>query len=175
MVRLAEAPLGPLQLNATFLVELVAFLIMLGILARWVYPPIMRAAEARQKQIADQLVAAETARKDAERYLAQAQARVQEARGEAQRIVEGADRAGERLRQEAQDKAQEDARRIVEQAKKEIDAERQRAIQAIRRETADLVVSATQRVLGESLDGERHRKLIEQAIAGVTREPSAAE
>jgi F-type H+-transporting ATPase subunit b len=173
MVRLAEAPLGPLQLNATFVVELVAFLIMLGILAKWVYPPVMKAAEGRQKQIADQLAAADQARKDAEQYLQQSEAAVQQARVEAQQIIERANRSAEQLRQQAQEKAQEEARRIVEQAKKEIDAERQRAIQAIRQEMADLVVNATQRVLGETLDGDRHRKLIEQAIAQVEKEPSA--
>ncbi|HYM49790.1 MAG TPA: F0F1 ATP synthase subunit B [Candidatus Limnocylindrales bacterium] len=175
MVRLAEAPLGPLQLNATFLVEMVAFLIMLGIMARWVYPPIMRAAEARQKQIADQLAAAERARQEAEARSKEEERILQEARERAQQIIDAASRSGERLRQEAQEKAQEEARRIVEQAKKEIDAERQRAIQAIRQQMGDLVISATQRVLGETLDGDRQRRLVEQAIAQVEKEPSAAQ
>lgn len=174
MIRLdAAAPLGPLTLDATFLVELFAFLLMLAILARWVYPPVIRAAEARQKQVSDQLAAADKARKDAEQHRTQAQGEVQQARQEAQRIIETANRSGERVRQDAQERAQEEGRRIVEQAKKEIDVERQRAIQAIRQETADLVVSATQRVLGESLDGERQRKLIEQAIEEIAKEPSA--
>ena len=155
-----------------YLAEFAAFLVMVAILARWVYPPVMRAAEARQKQIADQLAAAERVRKDAEHDLAQAQAQAHEARAEAQRIIEAANRSSERLRQEAQEAAQDDARRIVEQAKKEIDAERQRAIQAIRRETADLVVGATQRVLVETLDDELHRKLIAQTIAQVTDKPT---
>ena len=155
-----------------YLAEFVAFLVMLTILARWIYPPLMRAAEARQKQIADQLAAAEGVRKDAEHYLAQAQAQAQEARAAGQRIIEAANRSSERLRHEAQETAQDDTRRIVEQAKKEIDAERQRAIQAIRRETADLVVGATQRVLVETVDDELHRKLIAKAIAQVTDRPT---
>jgi F-type H+-transporting ATPase subunit b len=170
----AASPLGPLQLNATFVIELVAFLIMLGILARWVYPPVMRAAEARQKQIADQLAAADRARKGAEQYLAQSDAAVQQGRVEAQRIIEAANRSAERLQKDAQEKAQAEAHRIVEQAKKEIDAERERAIQAIRLQLADMVVSATERVIGESLDGERDRKLIERAIQEVGAEQRAS-
>src|SRR5437899_12297923 len=111
MVRLAEAPLGPLTLDATFLVEVVAFLVMLAILARWVYPPIMRAAEARQKAVADQLAAAEKARQEGERYLAESDAQMQQARGEAQRIIEAANRSGQRLVQEAQEPAPPEAHR----------------------------------------------------------------
>jgi F-type H+-transporting ATPase subunit b len=172
-VRLASS--GLLAVNLTLVIELLGFLVMLGILARWVYPPIIRAAEARQKQVADQLAAAEKARQEAERLRAGSENEMQQARVEAQRIIEAANRSGDRLRQEAQQRAQEEGQRIVEQAHKEIEAERQRAIQAIRTEAADLVVEATRRVLGESLDGERHRKLIDEAIAQVQREPSAAQ
>jgi F-type H+-transporting ATPase subunit b len=172
-VRLASS--GLLAVNLTLVIELLGFLVMLGILARWVYPPVIRAAEARQKQVADQLAAAERARQEAERRLDEAESGLQESRIEAQRIIEAANRSGERLNQEAQERAQQEGHRIIEQAKKEIEAERQRAIQAVRAEAADLVVEATRRVLRESLDGERQRKLIEEVIAQVAREPSAAQ
>jgi len=166
---------GLLAVNLTLVIELLGFIVMLGILARWVYPPVMAAAQARQKQIADQLAAAEQARKEAQARQREQESVLQEARAQAQRIVEAANRSGERLSQEAQQRAQQEAQRIVEQAKKEIEAERQRAIQAIRAEAADLVVDATRRVLGESLDGDRHRKLIEEVIAQVAGESSAAQ
>ena len=57
---------GLLAVNLTLVIELLGFIVMLGILARWVYPPVMAAAQARQKQIADQLAAAEQARKEAQ-------------------------------------------------------------------------------------------------------------
>src|SRR5438105_19685 len=166
---------GLLAVNLTLVIELLGFIVMLGILARWVYPIVMAAAQARQKQIADQLAAADRARREAEQRRAEGEAQLQEARVEAQRIIEAANRSGERLIKEAQERAQQEAQRIVEQAKKEIEAERQRAIQAIRAEAADLVVDATRRVLGESLDGDRHRKLIEEVIAQVAEESSAAQ
>jgi len=164
MVRLDAAPLGPLTLDATFLVELVAFLIMLGILARWVYPPIMRAAEARQKQIADQLAAAETARSGAEEYLSQTEASLQEARVEGQRIIEAARRAAEQVAQQGKERAEDEARRILEQAERDIEAERQRTLQGLRAEVVDLALLAAGRVIGESLDGPRQRQLVERTI-----------
>jgi F-type H+-transporting ATPase subunit b len=166
---------GLLAVNLTLVIELLGFVIMLAILARWVYPPVLRAAEARQKQVADQLAAAEKGRQEAERLRRETEGEMQRARVEAQGIIEAANRSGDRLRQEAQQRAQEEGQRIVDQAKKEIEAERQRAIQAIRAEAADLVVDATRRVLGESLDGDRHRKLIEEVIAQIEKEPSAAQ
>jgi F-type H+-transporting ATPase subunit b len=175
MSLLAAAPLGPLQVNATLVVELIAFLVMLGILGRWVYPPVIRAAEARQRQVAEQLEAAKKARKEAEAHLQEADAAIQEARAQAGQIIERANRAAEQVQQEAQEKAREEARRIVEGASRDIDAERQRAIQSIRLQMADIVTEAVRRIVGESLDGERHRELIEATIEQVEKAPSASQ
>jgi len=166
---------GLLDINGTLIAEIIAFLLMLGVLARWVYPPIIRAAEARQNQIKLQLAQAEKARKEAEERLQAAQAEIVRARVQAGQIIEQANRAAERMQQEAQDKAREEARRIVEAASRDIDAERQRAIQAIRLQMADIVTEAVRRIVGESLDGERHRQLIEATIEQVEKEPSATQ
>jgi len=166
---------GLLDINGTLIAEIVAFLLMLGVLARWVYPPIVRAAEARQNQIKQQLEQAEKARKEAEERLQAAQAEIIKAREQAGTIIEQANRAAERIQQEAQEKAREEARRIVEVASRDINAERQRAIYAIRLQMADIVTEAVRRIVGESLDGERHRKLIEATIEQVEGEPSAAQ
>ena len=171
MNRLAAS--GLLSLDATLIVELVAFVAMLAILARWVYPPVMRAAEARQRQIAEQLEGAEKARKQAEERLQQSEQTVNEARAEAQRIIEAGRRSGEQAGQQAKDRAEEEAKRILEQARRDSEAERQRALQEVRATIADLVVNATQRVLGESLDGDRHRKLIDRAVEAVAAEHPA--
>jgi len=166
---------GLLAINGTLIAEILAFLLMLGVLAKWVYPPIVRAAEARQKQIKQQLEQAEKARKEAEERLEAARAEILRAREQAGKIIDQANRAAERIQQEAQEKAREEARRIVEAARRDIDAERQRAIHSIRLQMADIVTEAVRRIVGESLDGERHRKLIEATIEEIEKEPSAAE
>jgi F-type H+-transporting ATPase subunit b len=162
---LAEA--GLLDLNATFWIELVAFLLMLGVLARYVYPRVIEAAEARQKAIAAELEAAEKSRQDAEARLADAEKKLQEARVSAQEIVAGATRSGEQVRQESKQKAEEEAKRLTQAARKEIEAEREKAIQSVREDVAGLVVAATEKVLGETLDASKHKQLIERAIAEV--------
>lgn len=166
---------GLLDINGTLIAEIIAFLLMLGVLAKWVYPPIIKAAEARQNQIKQQLEQAEKARKEADERLDAAQGEIQRARIQAGQIIEQANRAAERIQQDAQEKAREEARRIVEAASRDIDAERQRAIHAIRAQMADIVAGAVRQIVGESLDGERHRQLIQAAIDRVEKEPSASQ
>jgi F-type H+-transporting ATPase subunit b len=162
------AAAGLLDLSLSFLVEVIAFLAMIAILARWVYPRVLAAAEGRQRQIAEQLEAAEKARQEAEQRLKDAEAELQKARAQSAEIIEGANKLAEQLRADGRAKAEEEARRIVESARREIEAERQKALDSVRAEVADLVVAATERVIGESLDITRQRQLIERAISEVT-------
>ena len=158
---------GVIDINGTVIVELITFLIMLAILARWVYPEIVKLAEARQRAVAEQLREAEKARADAEKHLEDARAKLEDARKTAQGVIDAASKSAEQLRQESRSNADEEARRIAESARKEIEAERDRALQSVRGEVAGLVVEATQKVIGETLDEQRHKKLIERAIAEV--------
>ena len=158
---------GVIDINGTVIVELITFLVMLAILARYVYPEIVRVAEARQRAIAEQLRDAERARAESEARLQEAEAKLNEARRSAQSVIDGATRSGEQLRQELKAKADEEARRTLENARKQIEAEREQAVRAARADVADLVVNATEKVIGETLDERRHRQLIERAIEEV--------
>ena len=158
---------GVIDINGTVVVELITFLIMLAILARWVYPRIVDVAEARQREIAQQLADAEKARADAEKHLEDARAKLDDARKTAQNVIDAAGKSAEQLRAEVREKADAEAKRIADAARKEIEAERDRAIQSVRSEVANLVVAATEKVVGETLDGPKHKQLIERAIAEV--------
>lgn len=158
---------GLLDLSLSLIAEIIAFVLMILILARWVYPRVMAAAEARQRAVAEQLLAAERSREEAEQRLKDAEAQFRDARGQASQIIEGANRSAQQLSAEARTRADEEARRIADSARRDIVAERDRALDSVRTEVADLVVAATQKVIGESLDGDRHRRLIDEAIAEV--------
>jgi F-type H+-transporting ATPase subunit b len=158
---------GVITVNGTVIVELITFLIMLAILARYVYPEIVKLAEARQLAIAQQLKEAEQARAEAEQQLKDAAVKLEDARKTAQSVIDAATKSGEQLRQELKQKAEEESKRTVEAARKEIEAERERAIQSVRNEVAGLVVAATEKVIGETLDDDKHRRLIDKAIQEV--------
>jgi F-type H+-transporting ATPase subunit b len=158
---------GVIEINGTVIVELITFLAMLAILARYVYPEIVKQAEARQRAIAEQLAAAEKARAEAESQLKDAKAKLDDARATAQGVIDAAGKSADQLRQEMRQKAEEDVKRIAESSRKEIEAERDRAIQSVRGEVANLVVMATEKVIGETLDLDKHKQLIDKAIAEV--------
>ena len=166
-MRYLEGEAGVITINGTALVELVTFLLMLAVLARYVYPRIARFAEQRRQAIAQELEDAEKARAEAEERLKQAQAHLDDARRSAQSVLDAAGKSAEQLRQELKAKADEDARRTVENARKQIEAERDQAIRSVRSEVADLVVTATEKVIGETLDDQKHRRLIERSIQEV--------
>jgi F-type H+-transporting ATPase subunit b len=155
---------GVITIDGTVIVELITFLVMLVILARYVYPEVVKVAEARQRAIAQQLRDAAQARADAEAQLKEAEAKLLDARRTAQNVIDAAGKTAEQLRQELRQKAEEEARRMSDSARKEIEAERARAVLAVRAEVAGLVVAATEKVIGETLDGPKHKQLIERAI-----------
>ena len=158
---------GVIDINGTVIVELITFLIMMAVLARYVYPVVVRLAEARQRQVVEQLKDAEKARAAAEAALKEAEAKLNEARRTAQTVVEAATKSAEQIRQELKQKAEDEAKRLTEAARKEIEAERERAIQSLRNEVAGLVVAATEKVIGETLDAGKHKQLIDRAIEEV--------
>ena len=158
---------GVITIDGTVIVELITFLLMLAVLARWVYPEVVKVAEARQRAVAEQLREAEQSRADAEARLKEAEAKLNDARKTAQGVIEAATKSGQQLRDELRQKAEEEAKRLAESARKEIEAERDRALQSVRNELAGLVVLATEKVIGETLDDQKHKQLIERAIAEV--------
>jgi F-type H+-transporting ATPase subunit b len=160
---------GVIEINGTVIVELVTFLVMMAVLARYVYPEIVKVAEARQRAIAQQLQEAEKARADGEARLKEAEAKLSDARKTAQQVIDAASKSGEQLRQDLRGKAEEEAKRISEAARKEIETERDRAVQTVRDEVASLVISATEKVIGETLDEQKHKKLIDRAIEEAAR------
>jgi len=168
-VRFLEGVAGVVTIDGTVVVELITFLLMLAVLARYVYPRIVEVAEARQRAIAEQLKQAEEARAAAEAHLKEAEAKLNEARKSAQSVLDGATKSAEQLRQELKQKADEEAKRTVENARKQIEAERDQAIRSVRTDVADLDMVATEKVIGETLDDKKHRQLIERAIEQVAR------
>lgn len=155
---------GLLTINGTLIAQLLVFLAMLFILSRVAWGPLVKMLEARRARIQEGIEATERARRDREAAEQEYRAKLEEARQEAQKMVDQAQRMGESLRQELEQKAREQANQIIAQAKKEIGQERERAMQSLRAEVADLAVMVASRVIGETLDPAKHRKLIDQAI-----------
>jgi len=150
--------------NTTFVVELVAFLAVLGALAKWVLPPVNRALEKRQQTIEQALSEAAEARERARRAEEEARRAIEEARAEARALRDEAARLGEQARQELRAQGEEEYRRLVARASSEIDASARRAADQLRAQVADLVMVAVEKVLGEGLTLADQERLVERAV-----------
>ena len=145
----------------------IAFVILFVLLWRLVFPRMNEALKDRTGKIRGDLEQAEHDREDAARVLAEYRAHLAAAREESTRIMEEARKNAEQVRKDLLAKAQEDASRVVERAQEEIQAERNRAISEIRGEAAGLALDLAGRVIGESMDDDRHRRLIDRYIEEV--------
>jgi F-type H+-transporting ATPase subunit b len=153
--------------NGTFVVEVVAFLLVLGALAKWVLPPLDRAIAKRQAEIRQGLDDAERGRELLREAEAERTRILEEARREARATIEQAARVGEQLREELVQRGREEAERIVARAEAEVERAAQRAAEELRQQLADLVTATAERVLARELDSEAHRALVEETIAAV--------
>ncbi len=147
---------------------LIAQLINVGLLflllSRFAFKPIMAMLDQRAERIRDSLEAAERARAEAAQSQANIQAQLDAARREGQVIIEHASRAAEQLRQETIDVARREAEQLLVRARQDFGLEREKAMQELRRQFADLTITAAERVIHQSLDANAHQRLIEEVL-----------
>ena len=152
---------------------IITFVVVLIILKRFVWSPLLESLDERQRRIRDALEGAEQARDEAQAALAEHQKALAGAESEAREIVAQAREAGERVRTDIIDDARRDAEQTVEQALRSIESEKQAALSELRREVADLAVRAAGEIVNANLDDERNRQLVDDLIAGVPESPSS--
>ncbi|HET8561929.1 MAG TPA: F0F1 ATP synthase subunit B [Marmoricola sp.] len=152
--------------NGTFWVELIAFAIIVFVLAKWVIPPVNRAMTARQEAIRKQFADLEQAKSEAHKAEEEFRAQIADARHEAARIREEAREQGAAIIAEMREQAQAEASRIVEHAHSQIEADRQQAVASLRGEVGTLAASLASRIVGESLeDASRQSRVVERFLS----------
>ena len=146
---------------------IVCFFIALFVLKKFAFGPIQVMLDTRQETIADSIKAAEDARDEAQQLLEQHRQLIGQARGEAEAILAEARKTAASMEKRMKDETEAERQRRIEETRKEIAAETTRALAEIRSEVADLTLEAASRVVGKTLDAERDRELISEAIAGL--------
>ncbi len=152
--------------NATLLVELVAFLVILWILGRFVVPPIQRAITERGEAIRAQFEEAREAKERAEAAEAEYKAALERVRAEAAQIREEAREQGRQLIEEQKAKAQAEADRELTHGHQHLTTERNSLAQELRAGVGELGVELASRIVGESLaDEAREARWVEEFLA----------
>ena len=142
----------------------ITFTILVWILKKLAWKPILDTLETREKMIKQALDQAEHANKEAENLLEQQRTLLHQARKESTEIVNESKKSAEGAKKELIDQAQQEAENILERAKYEIDLSKQTAISEIRQYAVDLSLTAAQKVIGEALTKDQHFHLIEKTI-----------
>jgi F-type H+-transporting ATPase subunit b len=151
-----------MNLNATLIVQVVVLVILGWITMRFIWPPLIRAIDDRQKKIAAGLAAAERGQKELQESHSAAAAIVSEAREKAAKIIETANRRSGEIIEEARATAISEGQRLVGDARQEVALEQSRARDALRKDVATLAVVGASRLLAREIDPRAHADLIEQ-------------
>ena len=150
-----------------FIWTILTFLVLVGLLARFAWRPLLDALERRQATIVKSLDDAQRARQELERLQRESAEMMRQARIEADAIVSRSRSDAEALREELKQKSRAEAAAIVKNAEKQIQLETARAIQQIRTETIDLSVAIASKILRRQVSKEDHEGLIEETLKQV--------
>ena len=152
-------------MNATLLGQAIAFFLFVVFCMKYVWPPIMEAIEDRQKKIADGLAAADRAAKDLNLAQANASEQLKEAKHTATELVEQANKRKAQIIDEAKAEALAERDKILAQGLAEIEAERNRARDDLRKQVATLAVIGAEKIIERSIDKDAHADLLNKVTA----------
>jgi F-type H+-transporting ATPase subunit b len=146
---------------------LAIFLLVVGILGKFAWGPVLALLQQREEFIHRSLADAKRDRDEAEARLKEYAAKIQSARAEAGAIVEEARRDAEHLREDLRQRARSEAETMIKNAERQISLQTERAVQEIRREAVDLSVAIASKIIQRNLTKEDNQRLIDEALKQV--------
>jgi len=153
------------DINATIIGQTIAFAVFVWFCMKFVWPPIIKAIEERQKKIADGLSAGERAQKDLEKAQEDIAEQLKEAKQQAAEIIEQAKKRGAKIVEDETQRGHEEREKIVASGHEEVEAERHRARGELRKQVAVLAVTGAQKIIEREIDENAHRDIVEKLVA----------
>ena len=154
-----------MNINATLLGELIAFIFFVWFCMKFVWPPIIGAIEERQQKIADGLAASERGEKDLELAQAKATDQLKEAKAQAAEIIEQAKKRGSTIVDEETQRGHSEREKIIAQGYSEIEAERNRTKEELRQQVAALAIAGAEKILAREIDAAAQSDIVEKLVA----------
>ena len=159
---------GPFDVNPGLILwTWIVFLVFLYFFRKTFWVTIVSRAVEREKAIAAHLAAASTANAEAKTLLEETRTASASARTDAQAMLAEAKLAGEKERAASHEKAKQEQEALLERARREIAAERDKALTELRREAVELAIAAATKVVGQRLDSDADRKIVLDYLAKV--------
>ncbi len=144
--------------------QLISFAILVFLLSRFLYKPVVKLLDERAEKIKKGLSDAESASKGAEEAASKIEEELSQARLEGKKLVEAAREASNQLREDEKEKISAEISQMMEKAKKEINSERDSAILELKNRFGELVVDAAGKVIEKEIDEKSHSELINKAL-----------
>jgi F-type H+-transporting ATPase subunit b len=158
-----------MDLNATFIGQIVVFLILLWFMGKFVVPPLARYNDERRRKIADGLAAAEKGQEELKAASSRANDVLREARERARAVEDQAQRRANETVEAAKQTAQTEGARIVAAARTEVGNEQQKVRDQLSRDVGSLIVAGASKLLEREIDPKAHAQLLEQLAADIAR------
>ena len=149
-----------MNINATLIGQIIAFVLLIWFVNKFLWGPLSAMMAERQKRIADGLAASEKGKHDLALAEKRATESLHEAKAKAGEIISQAEKRAAEIVDEAKDKAREEGERIVAAANAEIQQEANRAKEEIRGQVASIAVAAASKIISREIDAGAHEKLI---------------
>lgn len=159
-----------INFNATFIAQILNFLVLVFVLAKFAYKPLMKVMEDRKNKIANDLAAAETAKADAEGIQAEYAAKLAAARQEAQAIIENARKTAQTAHDKILSDTKEEQDLIVKTAKDAIALEKKQALSEIRAHVINLSLVAASKIVEQKLGSEEDKKIASDIVDSVLKQ-----
>ena len=156
-----------MNLNYTLVGQMIFFAGFVLFCMKYVWPPIMAAMAEREKKIADGLAAADRASKDLELAQKKAGQNLTEAKVQAAELIEQANKRSSQIVDEAKHTARQEGERLIAAAKAEIEQEKNRVIEELRKEVASVAIAGAEKILGSSVDASKHSEMLDKLAAEI--------
>ena len=154
-----------LGINLPLLVAfIINFIVLFFLLRLFLFKPVLKMLDERAKRAKEGMELAEATKKEYEQAKVEVQKQIDKGRQEAQAIIAQTMQTGERLKEESRQEATKQAQLIVDRTRAELEVERDKLVDNLRKEFVDISISAAEKVIKETLDKEKHRKLIEETL-----------
>jgi F-type H+-transporting ATPase subunit b len=154
-----------MNINFTLIAQAIAFAVLIWFTVKFVWPPLLTAIEARQKEIADGLAAAQEGKSALEVAAKKSEATLAEAKQKASEIIGQAEKRGSQIVEEAKGNAKAEGERILAGAKAEIDQEVNRAKEGLRSQVSALAVAGAEKILRKEIDAKAHSEMLAKLAA----------
>ncbi|SRR5579883_359999 len=156
-----------MDINATLIGQLLTFLVLVWFAMKYVWPPITKAMQDREKKIASGLEAAERAKRELEQAEHKALNIIRDAKVEATQLIDQAHARSLRVIDEAKESARLESKRILDHAKDEIAREVTHAKEALRKQLATLAVLGAEKIIQRNLDASAQAALLDEFAAEI--------